>query len=231
MSTNTPDQQITLPVDADAADNPVAFTDFVADVENRLVRRYTDAADRTTRMVSLNENDLSSLGTENRVEVYNGSSHISLNTRALFAMLSKSANQTLTLSSTALQNVTDLVVAVPTAGTFAFRGVVYYESSAVADIKLAFNMPAAGTLRWNGLGPVVAGGTTGDATFSTVTAADGTISYGGGGAAAVLACQIEGEYVAGGTAGNLQLRAAQNTGEATNTIIHIRSRLEVWRLS
>lgn len=229
MPTDTPDQQITLPVGADAANNPTAFTNFVGDVEQRLVRLYANEADRTARRATVAENELSGLAAEDRVEVYNGSLDVSLYRRSLYAFLYKTASQTLTPSSTALQNVTELVVAMPTAGTFSFRGVIYYDATAAADIKFAFTIPAGVIFRWSGLGLVPGSTTTGDATFNTVTGSDTSISYGAAGAGNVNMCQIEGEYVAGGTAGNLQFRAAQNAAEASNTIVVARSRLEIWR--
>lgn len=229
MPSDTPDQQITLPVGADVADNPVAFTNFVADVEQRLVRLYASEADRAARRASVAENQLSGLADVDRIEVTTGTADISLYRRSLYAFMYKTANQTLTPSSTGHQNVTELVAAVPAAGTFSFRGVLYYDTSAVADIKFAFLTPAGATLRWNGNGVVTGSGSTGDSTFVTVTVSDTSLAFGGGGAGVVLACQIEGEYVAGGTAGSLQLRAAQNTSEASSTIVIARSRLELWR--
>mgnify|MGYP000288100603 CR=1 FL=1 len=93
MPTDTPDQQITTPVDADAADAPVGFLATVADVEPRLVRRYVDEADRTARMLSLTENAVSTLGTENRAEIYDGAAHVSLVTRAVYARSRVTATQ------------------------------------------------------------------------------------------------------------------------------------------
>lgn len=231
MPTDTSDQQITMPVDADSADNPVSFVNMVADVEQRLVRRYTNEADRTARMLTLSENAISTLATEDRVEVYTGTTQISLYNRALFAQPRMTAIQNLTMSSTALQSITELVAAVPAAGTFNFRGVIYYSSSTTADMKFAFLLPAGGTILWNGSGVVTGGTGTGDFTATTAAASDATISFGGNGVGTVLACQIEGTYVAGGTAGNLQFRAAQNTVDATQSVIHIHSRLEVWRIA
>lgn len=230
MPTDTTDQQITLPVGADAANNPTAFTNFVADVEQRLVRLYTSEADRTARRATVAENEVSALADVDRIEVYTGTTDISLYNRSLYAQPRVTANQTLTQNSTALQNVTELVAAVPTAGTFGIRGIIFYSSTTVADIKFAFLLPAGGAIQWNGLGVVIGGTGTGDGTFSVSTASDSSISYGGNGAGTQQACYIVGTYVAGGTAGNLQFRAAQNTGELTNTVIHAQSRLEIWRI-
>lgn len=231
MPTDTTDQQITTPTGTDAAGNPVAFVNNVADIEPRLVRRYTNEADRSARMASLTENAISSLAAEDRVDIYDGTTHVSLYSRALFAQPRVTTLQNLTLSSTALQSVTALVAAVPAAGTFAFRGIIYYSSSSTADIKFAFLLPAAGTIVWNGPGVVPGGTGTGDTTGSTSVASDSSLSYAGNGLGVIMACQIEGTYVAGGTAGNLQFRAAQNTSEATQSIIHAQSRLEVWRIA
>ena len=229
MPTDTSDQQITMPVDGDSADNPVAFVNGVADIEPRLVRRYASIADRTARMLSLTENAISTLADVDRVEVYDGANHVSLYTRSLFALARSSADQNLTLSSTTLQNVTSLVAAMPTAGTFGFRCFVWYSSSTTADVKLAFSVPAGATVRWTGVGMVSGSSTSGDVNFTTPAASDATAAYGANGVGSVIGIQLEGTYVAGGTAGNLQMRAAQNAVDATQTVIHANTRMEVWR--
>lgn len=231
MPSDTADQQITLPIGADVADNPVAFTNFVADVEQRLVRLYTNEADRTARMLTVSENELSGLTAEDRIDAYDGTNHVSLYHRGLFAKPRLAADFPLTLSSTSLQNVTGMLAAMPAAGTFGFRGVMFYDSSTAADIKFAFTIPAGATILWSLLGVVTGGGTTGDGTFSTAAASDASLSVGasGVGAANILCARIDGAYVGGGTTGNLQLRAAQNASDATQTTLRTHSRLEVWR--
>lgn len=229
MPSDTTDQQITLPVDADTADNPVAFTNFVADVEQRLVRLYTNEADRTARMLSLAENQISGLASENRLDAYTGTAHVSLWQRGLFAGPFLAADHPLNMSDTTLQSVTALVAAMPATGQFGFRGVLFYDSSTAADLKVAFQIPALASLRWNPLGLVTGSTSSGDAIFTTASASDSAIAFAGGGVGTVLCCRIEGSYVAGGTAGNLQLRAAQNASDATQSTIRIGSRVEVWR--
>lgn len=230
MPSNTPDQQIPRPVDADTADNPVAFTNAVAVVEPRLVRTYTSEADRTARMLALSENNLSALADVDRVEVWNGASHVSLYTRSLFAMPRMSADQILTASSTVLQNVTGMSVAMPAAGSFGFRANLYYEATTVADIKFAFTFPAGVGMRWGGIGAAPGGAGTGDGSWTTAIASGTAIAFGGGGLGTVMRVQIEGDYVAGGTAGTLQLQAAQNTSEASVTTLKVLSKLEMWRM-
>lgn len=229
MPSDTPDQQITLPIGADSADNPVAFTNFVADVEQRLVRLYANEADRTARRLSVAENEITALAAEDRVDIWTGALDVSLYRRSLFALPRLAANQTLTQNSTGLQSVTSLVAAVPTAGTFDFRGTIFYSSATAADIKFAFLLPAGGTILWGGIGVITGGGASGDANFATAAASDGALAYGGNGVGVILGCQFEGTYVAGGTAGNLQFRAAQNTADLTNTVVHAHSKIEIWR--
>lgn len=230
MPTDTPDQQITMPVDADTADAPVAFVSTIGDLEHLLVRHYTNEADRTTRMLTLVENDVSALGTENRVEVWDGAAHVSLHTRALYVYSRVSAAQLLTISNTALQNLTNMLAALPgTAGAiFGFRGKVFYDSATAADIKFAFTMPAGATFQW-GLLSTATNGTS--PTFTSTTASGTALSAVGLGVGTQSIATFEGEITMGATAGNLQMQAAQNTSDATQSTVSPRSHIEVWRIS
>lgn len=226
MPTVTPDQGLSLPDGPDVAANPVAFTNFVAGVEQRLVRLYANEAARTAAMLTLAENELSGLAAEDRIEVYTGALHVSLYRRSMFAQIRLAAPQALTPSSTALQNVTGMVVALPTAGTFRWRSTVFYDASTTADFKIAYTIPAAATMRWG----MSALGTAGNVpTYTTATASAAAISIGALGVGTVTMAQMEGEITMGGTAGNLQMQAAQNTSDATNVNVFERSYLEIWR--
>lgn len=228
MPTVTPDQALGLPVDADAADAPVAFNNFVAGVEQRLVRLYTDTADRTTRQLVVAENELSGLGTENRIEVYNGTANVSLHTRAVHTAVRASASQVLTASTTVLQNVTGMTSVLTINAIFEFYMRVFYDASTAADIKFAFTIPAGASMRW-GLDGLSAGGT--NPGYGTATASAAAIAAGGLGVGTVNMAIIQGEVSMGGTAGSLQMQAAQNTSDASVTTIFDRTYLEVWRLS
>lgn len=231
MPVNTTDQEITLPIGADAADNPVAFVNQTMDIESRLALRYTDEVDRAARHPVGIEGEVSHLSVSDRLETYDGANWVSLFSRSFYTFARKSANQALTLSSTALQNVTSLLSALPATGVFGFAGVVFYDTSAVADLKLAFTIPAGATMEWGLMGAATAGGGSGDGTFLTATASAAAIPVGGAGVGTGLWAQIEGEVNTTGTAGNLQLQAAQNTSDATQSTIRSRSRLRVWRIS
>lgn len=228
MPAVTPDQGLSLPIDGDVADNPVAFNNFVAAVEPRLMRLYTDEADRTARQLVVAENELSGLATENRVEVYNGSTNISLHTRAVHTTTRIAVDQVLTASSTVLQNVTSMAAALPgtTGAIFQWRGHVFYDATTTADIKFAFLIPAGATMRWglNALGP---GGT--NPIYTSISGSGTAISAGALGVGSVLYALFSGEVTMAATAGNLQLQAAQNTSDASVTTVFARSFMEVWR--
>lgn len=228
MPTVTTDQGLSLPVDADTADNPVAFANFVAGVEPRLVRLYSNEADRTAKQLVVAENELSGLATENRIDVYNGSANVSLHTRAVYLTTRIAVDQVLTASSTVLQNVTSMVATLPgTVGAiFSWRGCVFYDATTTADIKFAFTIPAGATMRWgmNALGP---GGT--NPIYTSITGSGTAISIGALGVGSVLYAIFNGEVTMGATPGNLQMQAAQNTSDASVTTVFTRSFMEVWR--
>lgn len=233
MSTTTTDQGITRPVDADSADNPVAFINELSGVEPRLVRTYTNEADRTAKMISLSENNISGLASEDRVEVYNGSAHISLFSRGIFANKYRTADAAAINNSTALVNDAVLFAALPTAGRFQFDLTLFYDSSSTADFKLAFTIPAGATMQWGGIGPSVSVSTgVGTAQFLATTVSGTSVPYGGNGTGSANSVTLiaRGGVVMGGTAGNLQVQYAQQTLDATNTIVRAHSRLQVWRV-
>lgn len=233
MPTDTTDQQITTPTGTDAADNPVAFVNQVADLEPRLVRRYTTEADRTARMLSLTENAISTLATEDRVDIYNGTNHISLHSRALFANKFRTVDAAAINNSVALVSDAVLFAALPTAGRFQFDLTLFYDSSTTADFKVAFTIPAAAVIRWGGVGPstTVASGV-GPGQFSVAIGSGTTIVYGGSGVGTgnTVAIMVRGNVLMGGTAGNLQVQYAQQVADPTDTVVRAHSRLQVWRV-
>lgn len=234
MPTNTPDQQIPLPVDPDTADNPVAFNQFVGAVEQRLVRLYTDVADRTARQLTVAENEISGLATEDRIDAYDGTNNVSLYTRSLHDRFRLAANHSLTLSSTAFQNITGFTIDnLPTAGTFGFRGIVFYDSSATADIKFAITIPAGATFLWGAHGLATTATTnTGDITLATqATSGTSVGAFAGIGVGTIVYVTLQGEITMGGTAGSMQLQSAQNTVDATQSTIRSRSYWEAWRIA
>lgn len=232
MPADTPDQQITEPIGTDTANNPLAFNQFVADVQPRLVRQYTTEADRTARMLSLAENQISTLSTPTvgleRAEIYDGTNHVSLHTRALYAFVRKTADETIS-SNAVLQNDDQLLIAVPTAGVFCFDATIFYTSGNTPDIKFAFTVPAGATVRWGILG-LASGATTstGDVQVQSQAGSGSSTTIGGANATTAVAW-ISGMLSMGGTAGTFQLQWAQATSDASNTTVNTFSNIRMWR--
>lgn len=231
MPTNTPDQGIPIQNGADPANLPGAQTSEVGTVEPRLVRTYTNLADRTARALTLQENNVSGLAAEDRLEVYDGANWVSAYTRTLWSATQVTVDQVVS-NSTTLTNITQLVAPLPTAGTFQWQMTLFYDSSATEDIALAFTWPAAVTTpRWGALMlDTTAAAGIGSIKATTQTVSGTSLSYGGGGVGTIQVGTVWGRLTMGGTAGNLQPQFAQAAAAATNTTIRIGSWLHVWRI-
>lgn len=230
MSTNTPDQQLTMPVGTDLADNPQAFVDYTADVETRLVLKYTNVADRTARHTAPVENDLTGLAAENRYDVYDGANYVSLNARSYHVYVRRNADGTPVNASTVLVNDPVLVGAVDTGATYMWEAGIFYDSSTTADIKFAFTTPTFSAMRWSGVGlATTAAGNEGDMRNATVAVSGTSTQFGGIGVGTIIFAKIEG-FIVTTAAGNIQLQFAQQTSDATNTTIRNGSYLRIWRM-
>lgn len=73
MPSTSPNQGLTLPIGSDANDIPGTFTSYNNGVENRLVQRYLNAADRTVRNAAPNTGEVSYLSSTDTHERFNGS--------------------------------------------------------------------------------------------------------------------------------------------------------------
>lgn len=231
MSANTPDQQITLPVGTDLANNPLAFTDMIADVETRLVLKYTNVADRTARHTAPIENDLTGLATENRYDVYDSANYVSLFSRSNHGFVRRSTDSTPANNSTALVNDPILAVGIDTGATYMWESTIFYDSSTTADIKFAYTTPTFSAMRWSLVGIATTATTAeGDARYATVAASGTSTQLGGIGVGTIISAKIEG-YIVTTAAGTLQFQFAQQNLDATNTTIRNGSYLRVWRTS
>jgi hypothetical protein len=235
VSANTPDQQITYPVGTDLADNPTAFLDMLADVETRLVLKYTNAADRAARHTAPVEGDLTGLATENRYDVYNGSAYVSLAARIDHFMVRRTADGTpgsgAVNNNVVLANEPVLVGAIDTGATYMWEAGIFYDSSTTADIKFAFATPTFSAMRWSLTGLATTATTAeGDMRNATVSASGTPTQVGGIGVGTIIFAKIEG-YIVTTAAGNLQLQFAQQNLDATQTTIRNGSYLRAWRVA
>jgi hypothetical protein len=127
----------------------------------------------------------------------------------------KTADQTVN-NSTVLVNDSELFWTPPVSTTYQLRLVLYYNSGTVPDIKAGWSLPAGATLTWGALYVNTAGGLT---VIGNLGA--GTLSIGGLGAEANA--EFHGILTMGSTAGNVQLQWAQDTANASNTIVRANS--------
>lgn len=127
---------------------------------------------------------------------------------ALFQSSSVTANQALTDSSTAFQNVTNMAIALGVNERWRFAMTIIFISTVAADFKWQFTVPAGGVLFFAAPGFTFGGL---PANVYNQGAAATQVADGSG---ANIAIEIQGTVINGGTAGNLQLQAAQNTATA-----------------
>lgn len=149
----------------------------------------------------------------------------------------KTADQTLTQSSTALQNVTDLVIPVePNERWFVKAWLLCQGASATADWKFGWSTTATGTTaNWGLLSAAntsSGSGWLGMTTATTPTALRSISQVGNtGGMNGILGIALMGQFLVSTTAGNIQLQAAQDTATAENNTILAGSFLELARLA
>jgi hypothetical protein len=138
------------------------------------------------------------------------------------------------ISTTALIDVTGLLVAVEATATYAWDGYFAYNCGATPDIKFAFTIPSGATGNW-GLYPLIQGSTGSSGSVegfrldgygdANAQGAGGSDSLGG-----ALMCMPRGYLVTTG-AGTLQARFAQVNSTASNTVVKTGSWLRLTRIA
>lgn len=227
MPVNLPDQNWTVPTGTDLANNPLAFTDFAADVMGTVVLRYPNTATRDAFNGSRIAGDISFTTGSTWYDRWTGSKWIPCTPISAF----KTAAQTVN-NSTALVNDTALFVTLPAINTnYAIECYIAYNSTIVADIKFDFAFTGT-TTQTTFAGPAgattIAAGGVGDGNWDA--SPFGTVLQVGG-AAGPAGCLLTGGILVSGTAGVLTLRWAQNTLDATNTQVQEGSWLKVSAMS
>ena len=134
--------------------------------------------------------------------------------------LRKTADESVT-SSTTLQDDNDLLIALASGEAVEFSGMLFVTAgSATPDIKMAFTVPAGATLYWFGewFENTIYGSTEGVVIGSTAKSFNVGSNLTG-------VIKFNGVVVNSTTAGNLQLRWAQNTSNGNATKLKIGSHL------
>lgn len=142
------------------------------------------------------------------------------------------SSDTARTSTTTLAADPHIVVPVSASATYLLDGYIEFDGifGGTGDIKFDWTIPAGATLRW---GPL--GNASGDTTqkYAANSAANSSVltagTYGTGGTRS--AASPRGYVTVGGTAGNLQLRWAQNTSSATATTVYAGSWIRLQRIT
>lgn len=142
----------------------------------------------------------------------------------------KTTDESLT-SSTTLQNDDTLVVPVEAYAVYEFTALVAYTGNTTGDIKIGFTFPS-GSCYWAGKGPSEA-----DSGYGAVGASRHSASFGDltgtatpyAASTTPLAVLITGVLATDIASGNLQLQWAQNTSNATATVVKAGSFLRAQR--
>lgn len=141
-----------------------------------------------------------------------------------------STDQTLTTSSTTLQNITDLVLSVAANTEYEGCAVVaaVNASGTTEDVKYGFTFPAGATLRYWPIGPAV-GITAAQGDGDFLTHDDGTTAapFGAIGGGVRTHALFRLRLTTGANAGSLQMQAAQNVSGANAISIRLASYMKL----
>ncbi len=128
-------------------------------------------------------------------------------------------------NSNVLQNDNELLFPVGVNECWEFVLQLIWDTSAVADIKYAFVVPAGGIIR--GMYAWVVGGSGGEPVDLALT----PFTQNGSGVGTAYVSRCYGWYIGGANAGNVQLQWAQNTAEASNTKVLTNSLIVAHKLT
>lgn len=132
-------------------------------------------------------------------------------------------------NSTSMVDGTGLSFPLLAGQTYHLDGWIFYTSGVTPDIKFAWTGPAGMTVNAWSMAAVPVAGSGFDGTAPQVIG-DANLQASSGDATLALAVRPGGVFVVGATAGTLQLRFAQNTANASNTILKAGSWLHLVRV-
>ena len=117
-------------------------------------------------------------------------------------------------SSSTLTNDNHLFVPLAANEVCAFELFLVAFGTTGADVKYAFTVPTGATLKWGGLGLILAAGGVTDLAIGIVEVSGTADTYGLLGAGTKVVTRIQGTVANGANAGNLQLQCAQVVTDA-----------------
>lgn len=136
-------------------------------------------------------------------------------------------------NSTTLVDATGLVLPMLASAQYILNGMIKYQSGTTPDIKFALIGPSGSGGSWGGHALQTGAADTSDSieTFCADAIGSGNvIGYGGGGSLNTMFF-LRGLIFTTSTAGNLQVQFAQNTANASNTIVRNESWMTLQRVA
>lgn len=224
MPTNLPDQGWTIPAPADLANNPLAFTDFAADVQATVVLRYPNTATRDAFNGGRVAGDISFTTGNTWYDRWTGTKWLPIMPLTTILAAPQIVNNSTAFVATALSITLPAISA-----TWTIEAWLYHASSTTADIKFTFAAPGGGaTLVWGQVGLATTATTnTGDMTNDASGTPTTAISAAGIGTADFINTLLTGQITTVGVASTVQVQFAQNTLDATNTTLFTNSWLRL----
>lgn len=158
------------------------------------------------------------VGTANKATASDFNTHIRDNLNWLYrTQARKTANESVT-SSTALQDDDHLTLSIAANENWLYEFFLPCNGATAGDFKFAIAVPAGASGVWGGIGPGVATATNIQAVAASAFGDANPLSFGGTGADSVI--RLQATVLNGGTAGNVNLRWAQDTSSGTASIIY-----------
>lgn len=124
-------------------------------------------------------------------------------------------------NSATLQDDDELALPVAADEVWSFELILFFKSSATADLKIGWSVPAGASMLWQEL----------DALSVAALIESGTLLVDGLGASTTAITVIRGVIVVGSAGGFVQLQWAQNSAEVSDTVIEANSHLIGTRLA
>lgn len=134
------------------------------------------------------------------------------------------------ISTVTLQNDNELVLPVVANATYLLEGCLFFSSATGADFTFDFAFPSGTTLKWSAFALNANADAFGSGSMVTLALDDGAdYTIGGSGTTNILTAEPNGLVIVSSTAGNLQLRFAQNGSTASNTTVYAKSWMKLTR--
>lgn len=201
-------------------------------IRDQVVATFPDEATRNASL-GTTEGRYADIANIDALTRANGTGWDILASKPLVATLSADAAGITT--NTVLADVAGMTLPVAASRTYLLDADVIYTAAGGAgagQLKLGFTAPAGATLTWDNIGLMVNGasGVSGTATFDVSTISDSR-SYGAAGTGTPVHVLIRGKLIVAGTAGDLDLQAAQVASSASATTVRSGTTMRLTLLS